>query len=64
MDSKRYRIIHHKSVFTEFAQALDSITKTEAGPVESFIKVLQGKLKKSKAGEPVMDTSLDQALTE
>lgn len=59
-----YKLAHHKSIYTEFAPALDIITKTEAGPVEHFIKVLQGKLKKLKAGEPVVDTTLDQALTE
>lgn len=62
--SELYELTHYKSIFTEFAPALDTITRTEAGPVESFIKVLQSKLKKLKAGEPVSDTSLDQALTE
>lgn len=59
-----YNLSHHKTVYTEFALALDQITKTEAGPVEDFIEVLQGKLKKLKAGEPVVDTTLGQALTE
>lgn len=59
-----YKLVHYKSIYTEFTPALDAITRTEAGPVEDFIKVLQGKLKKLKAGQPVVDTALDQALTE
>ncbi|HYH85629.1 MAG TPA: NotI family restriction endonuclease [Pyrinomonadaceae bacterium] len=59
-----YHLVHHQTIFTEFGLALDTITRTEAGPVEDFIKTLQGKLKKLKAGEPVTDTTLDEALTE
>jgi Restriction endonuclease NotI len=62
--SKAYKLVPYKTIYTEFAPALDIITRTEAGPVEDFIKVLQGKLKKLKAGKPVADTTLEQALTE
>jgi hypothetical protein len=63
-ETEPYKLTQHKTIYTEFAPALDIITRTEAGPVENFIKVLQGKLKKLKAGEPLSDTSLDKALTE
>jgi Restriction endonuclease NotI len=53
-----YKLTHHKTIYTEFGPALDVITKTKAGPVEDFIKVLQGKLKKLKKGEMVADTTL------
>lgn len=59
-----YKLALYQTAYTEFAPALDAITKTEAGPVEDFIKVLQVKLKKLKAGEPIADTTLDQALTD
>jgi len=59
-----YRLTHHKTIYTEFASALDIITKTEAGAVEDFVKVLQSKLKRLKAGEQVADTTIEQALTE
>jgi hypothetical protein len=59
-----YRLAHHKTIYTEFAPALDAITKTEAGPLADFVKLLQGKLKKLKAGQPVADTTLDRALNE
>ena len=62
--SEPYKLIPYKTIYTEFAPALDAITRTEAGPVEDFIKVLQGKLKKLKAGKPVSDTTIDHALTE
>jgi hypothetical protein len=64
LGSEQYKLTSYKTIYTEFASALDIITRTEAGPVENFIKVLQGKLKKLKAGKPVADTSLGQALTE
>ncbi len=59
-----YKLAHYKTIYTEFASALDAITKTEAGPVSDFIKVLQVKLKKLKAGKPIADTTLEQAVTE
>jgi hypothetical protein len=62
--SINYQLVHHKTIYTEFAPALDAITKTEAGPVEDFVRVLQGKLKKLKAGQSIADTTLDRALTE
>jgi len=53
-----YKLTHHKTIYTEFGPALDAITKTKAGPVEDFLKVLQGKLKKLTKGEMVADTTL------
>jgi hypothetical protein len=53
-----YKLTHHRTIYTEFAPALDAITKTEAGPVEDFIKVLQKKLRQVRAGEMVADTTL------
>lgn len=59
-----YQLTHHQTIYTEFAPALDAITRTTAGPVEDFVKVLQVKLKKLKTGQPVADITLDRALTE
>lgn len=59
-----YKLVHDETVYTEFASALDQITKTQAGAVEDFIKVLQVKLRKYKAGKPISDITLNQALTE
>lgn len=53
-----FNLTHHRTIYTEFAPALDTITKTEAGPVEDFIKVLQKKLKQVRKGEMVADTTL------
>lgn len=53
-----FKLTHHKTIYTGFAPALDTITRTEAGPVEDFIKVLQTKLTKLKKGEMVADTTL------
>lgn len=53
-----YRLTHHRTIYTELASALDTITKTDAGPVEDFIKVLQKKLKQLRKGELVADTTL------
>ena len=53
-----YRLTHHRTIYTEFAPALDTITKTEAGPVEDFVKVLQKKLRKLRKGEMVADATL------
>jgi hypothetical protein len=53
-----YRLTHHRTLYTKFASALDTITKTEAGLVEDFVKVLQKKLKQLRKGESVADTTL------
>lgn len=55
---KRFRLTHHRTIYTEFDAALNSITRTEAGSVEDFIKLLQEKLAKAKKGEVVADTLL------
>jgi Restriction endonuclease NotI len=60
----QYHLTPHTTVYTEFGPALDTITKTEAGPVVDFIKTLEKKLKKLKKGEPVADTSPDDAVVE
>jgi hypothetical protein len=56
--SDTYKLTHHKTLYTEFGPALDTITKTEAGSVEDFVKVLQAKLKQLRKGEPVADSTL------
>jgi hypothetical protein len=53
-----YKLTHHKTIYTEFHPALNTITRTEAGPVEDFIKVLQKKLTRLRKGEMVADTTL------
>jgi hypothetical protein len=53
-----YKLTHQKTIYTEFEPALDAITKTKAGPVEDFVKILQSKLKKLRKGESVADTTL------
>lgn len=60
----QYHLAPHTKVYTEFGAALDTITKTEAGSVNDFIKALEKKLKKLKKGEPVSDTDPDEAITE
>jgi len=53
-----YKLTHHKTIYTEFHPALNIITRSEAGPVDEFIKVLQKKLTKLRQGEMVADTTL------
>lgn len=53
-----YKLDHYKTIYTEFATALDTITKTEAGPMEEFVSVLQKKLKRLNQGKFVADTTL------
>jgi len=49
----RYNLAKHQTVYSSFGPALESITKTEAGPVEKFIEHLQEKLdEKLEAGYP------------
>jgi hypothetical protein len=62
--AQKYHLAQHKVVYTEFAPALDTITKSEAGPLEDFIKILQGKLKKLQTGKSPNETTIEQALTE
>ena len=62
--SASYHLTPHTTVYTEFGPALDTITKTEAGSVNDFIKTLEKKLKKLKKGESVADTSPDDAVIE
>lgn len=42
--SKRYNLVHSRTVFTEFKAALDKITISEPGSVSEFIAALQTKL--------------------
>lgn len=41
---KRYHLIRKKTVYTEFESALETLAKVEAGDVDDFIDVLQGKV--------------------
>lgn len=59
-----FKLTHHRTLYTEFESALDTITKTEAGPVEGFMKVLQEKLNKLKKSEPIADSILAQEALE
>lgn len=40
----RYQLARYKTVYTQFASALDKITKSEPGPIGDFIDHLQEKL--------------------
>jgi hypothetical protein len=60
----RFNLTHYKTLHTEFASALDTITKTEAGPLKDFMKVLQGKVNNLKKGEPVADSIMAQETLE
>lgn len=42
----RYRIVPHQTVYTTFSNALEKITRPEAGKLDNFIKSLQAKLDK------------------
>lgn len=59
-----FKLTHYRTIYTEFASALDTITKTEAGPVEDFVTLLQTKLKQLKRGESVADSILAQETLE
>lgn len=41
-----YKLVHHKTVYSEFEPALEKITKALPGNVEDFVTALQKKLKK------------------
>ena len=40
----QFDLTHYRTVYTEFTPALETITTSEAGPVESFVEHLQQKL--------------------
>ncbi len=54
----RYRLVHFKTVYTQFGPALDKITTTEPGDIQSFLDQLQEKL-----GEKLEDGSPPDAPT-
>lgn len=56
-EKNRYTIKRKQTVFTEFQPALDQITKSEAGDVESFMKGIQKKL-----DDKLIEPSLEQTL--
>ncbi|HNT77124.1 MAG TPA: NotI family restriction endonuclease [Anaerolineae bacterium] len=63
LDQGRYTLVKHQTVYSSFAPALDSITKTEAGPVEHFIGRLQEKLdEKLETGYPPDAPTLLEAI--
>lgn len=53
-ESNRYRLTRHRTVYTKFEDALVQITRTNAGPVQSFVALLQEKLDE-KLGESAPD---------
>jgi len=49
----RYRIVHSKTVYTQFTSALDKITTAEPGDAQNFMDILQEKLdEKLESGYP------------
>ena len=50
--SKRFKLTHNKSVYTEFEPTLRQITTAEPGRIEDFIAVLQHKLDEKLEGNP------------
>lgn len=50
--ANRYDLVLNEVVYTEFEPALLKITSPEAGPIESFAGVLQGKLDKELENQP------------
>ncbi len=49
----RYQMVHFKTVYTRFSDALDRITTAEPGDIQSFIDQLQEKLDdKIEGGSP------------
>jgi hypothetical protein len=43
-DQNRYQIVPHKTIYTQFGEALRKITTPEAGSIEDFVADLQVKL--------------------
>ncbi len=57
----RFRLTLMQSVYTRFSDSLAQITLSEAGDVDEFVSVLQGKLDDKLSSEPVNKT-LDEIL--
>ena len=49
---EQFNLIHTKTVYTEFAPALEKITTPEPGNIEDFVGVLQEKLDEKLDGHP------------
>ncbi len=50
--AKRYRLCKSRTVYTQFAPALDKITKPDVGNVSDFVQLLQNKLDEKLDGHP------------
>lgn len=57
-----YVLKKQKTVYTEFTSALDQITKSEAGDMKDFMRVLQEKLDEKLNGTPPDTQTIDQLL--
>ncbi len=51
-DSNAFQLTHWKTVFTKFDSTLLELTQAKAGPIDSFIQVLQAKLDEKLDGNP------------
>lgn len=58
-DTNRYNLVLDEIVYTEFEPALVKITSPEAGPIEDFVEVLQGKLNEELDNPPDAPTMGD-----
>jgi len=62
--TKRYCLCKSKTIYTQFAPALDKITKPDVGDVSDFIQVLQNKLDEKLDGHsPDTETLRDISLS-
>jgi len=60
----RYNLMRTKVVYTKFEPALDQITKSEPGPMEEFVGLLQEKLneKLANGGTPPDNQTIDEVM--
>jgi hypothetical protein len=60
--NNQYVLKKKQTIYTEFTTALDQITKSEAGDVNSFVNVLQEKLDEKLNETPPDTQTIDQLL--
>ena len=59
----RYSLVRHRTVYTTFDKALEQITRSEPGNVDTFVQHLQGKLdEKLESGNPPDTQTIDIGL--
>lgn len=60
-ESNRYRLVKHRTIYTQFESTLLHITRAQAGPVEDFVDRLQMRLDETlNSVSPETRTLLDQ----